>query len=110
MMPDGKRLGIDGPPENYPIAGIINRIVSFYPRVPKECIKLVNKGVSLDLKKSIKDYNISYGNNEVFAVIPAYFFGSQGLIKMLKTGGYWEYEPSVVTNLGLDAQFLLKKT
>jgi len=89
ILPNGTRLSVDGPPDNYPIAGIITRILSRYPNIRKECINLVNKGVVLDTKKSIKDYGINYNNSEVFAAIPPYFFGSQSLIKLLKTGGYW---------------------
>ena len=63
----------------------------------------------MDTKKSIKDYNISYANHYVFASIPLYYFSSQPLIKMLKTGGYWEHEGSMVVNLGLEVDFNKKK-
>ena len=36
-------------------------------------------------------------------------FGSQSLIKMLKIEGYWDYETSLVTNLGLKVEFDKKK-
>jgi hypothetical protein len=54
-----------------------------------EAIALYNKNTLLDMKKTIKDYNINYGNSDINAVIPEYFFGSNALVKLMKTSGYW---------------------
>jgi hypothetical protein len=60
-----------------------------YPLIPTEAIALYNKNVVLDRKKTIKDYNINNGNSDIKAVIPGYFFGSNALVKLMKTSGYW---------------------
>lgn len=90
-MPDGRRLGVDGPRDDYPIIKIYSLILSNYPNIPKECIFLQNQTTILDPRKTIRDYGINYGNNEIYAIIPDYFFGSKGLLKLMKISGYWEY-------------------
>lgn len=62
-MPDGKRLSIDGPRDDYPISKIYAVIAASYPQIPINCIHLQNKTTILDPKKTIKDYGISYGNS-----------------------------------------------
>lgn len=104
-LSNGKSLSIEGPPDTYPIANILNRIVAAYPNIKKESIVLVNNKKPLDPLKTIKQHNISHNNNEVFALIPAYYFGSQGVLKLFKTSGYWEYNEKVLNDLNLFEQY-----
>lgn len=100
-LPNGKTVSIEGPPETYPIASIYNRIVATYPNIKKESIILANNNKPLDPLKTIKHYNITHNNNEIFAVIPAYYFGSQGVLKLFKTAGYWEFNEKMLKDLDL---------
>lgn len=34
-MPDGKRLAIEGPPDNFPVAGIYMKVISAYPHIKR---------------------------------------------------------------------------
>lgn len=104
-LPDGKTLFIEGPPDTYPVADIYNRIVAAYPNIKKESIVLVNNNKVMDPLKAIKDHNISYKNNEVFALIPVYFFGSQGVLKLFKVSGYWEHNEKMLKDLDLSEQY-----
>jgi hypothetical protein len=88
-MPDGKKLGVDCPPDNFPIVKVYGVVLSNYPHIPRESIFLKNGTSILDPKKTIKDYNINYGNHEIYAIIPDYFFGSKGILKLMKISGYW---------------------
>jgi ubiquitin C len=88
-MPDGKRLSVLGPRDDCPISQIYAVIAANYPRIPMDCIHLQNKTTILDPKKTIKDYGISYGNSEVYAIVPDYIFGSKGLLKLMKISGCW---------------------
>ena len=101
MMPDGKVLNVDGPPDNYPIAGIYMKVMTAYPHIKKECIKLGNDNKLLIPTNTIKDYGINYNNSEIFAVIPLYFFGSTAIIKLMRIAGYWEYDEEMLVNLNL---------
>lgn len=107
-MPNGQTLTIDGPPDTYPIAGIYSKVYQAYPHIKKECVVLANKNKVLDPKKSIKDYGITYNNCDVSACIPEYFFGSQGLVKLMKVDGSWDYNQQMVSNLQLSANFQAK--
>jgi ubiquitin-like protein Nedd8 len=108
-LPNGQCLTIDGPPETYPNAGIYAKLYQAYPHIKKECIVLANKNKVLDPKKTIKDYGINYSNCDVIACIPEYFFGSQGLIKLMKVDGSWEYNQEIIVNLQLDGKFQAKR-
>jgi ubiquitin len=98
-MPDGRRLSVDGPRDDYPILKIYSLILGQYPHIPKECIFLQNQTTILDPRKTIRDYGIDYNNADVFALIPDYFFGSNGLLKLMKTSGYWEYNEKMLKDL-----------
>jgi len=89
-IPDGKVITVDGPPDQFPVAGVYMKVYSAYPTINKKCIALINNNRVLDPKKTIKDYGINHANCQIHAAIPDYFFGSQGLVKMMKVGGYWE--------------------
>ena len=104
-LPNGKTLSIEGPPDTYPIANIYNRIVAAYPNIKKESIVLTNNNKPLDPLKTIKQHNISHNNNQVFALIPAYYFGSQGVLKLFKTAGYWEFNEKMLKDLDLFEQY-----
>ena len=88
-IPDGKQLTISCPAENYPISKIYNFVASTYPQIPMRAISLQNKTSILDPKKTLKDYQITHANYEIYALIPDYFFSSQGILKLMKTAGYW---------------------
>lgn len=104
-IPDGKQLTVDGPPPNFPVAGIFAKVYQSYPTIKKECISLLHKNKILDPKKNISEYDINYNSCEVYALIPDYFFGSQGIIKMMKIDGSWEHSEEIVTNLKLSDKF-----
>lgn len=53
------------------------------------------------MKKTIKDYKIDQNNCEIDVVIPEYFFGSNALVKLMKTSGYWEANTNILTDLKL---------
>lgn len=101
LIPDGKRLSIEGPPDQFPIAGIYARVYQAYPHIKKSCISLTNSNRILDPRKTIQDYGLCYNNSEVKAIIPEYFFGSQAIIKMMKIGGYWEHDQKIIEDLNL---------
>jgi ubiquitin len=104
-IPDGKTLSVEGPPDQFPVAGIYMKVLQAYPNIKRSCIILTNNNRVLDPKKTIKDYGISHNNCEVYAVIPEYFFGSQGLIKLMKVGGYWEFNQELLENFDLREEF-----
>ena len=66
---------------------------------------LVNNNRIMDPKKTIKDCGISHNNCEIYAAIPAYFFSSQAIIKLMKVGGYWEHDQKIINNLELTEKF-----
>ncbi len=105
LMPNGVKLGISGPSDNYPISKLCIPILQNYPHIPVEAIALYNKNTLLDMKKTIKDYNINYGNSDINAVIPEYFFGSNALVKLMKTSGYWEANTKILTHLRLIGEY-----
>ena len=104
-MPDGKTVGIDGPPDNFPMAGVYMKIYSAYPHIKRQCVVLVNNNRIMDPKKTIKDCGISHNNCEIHAAIPAYFFSSQAIIKLMKVGGYWEHDQKMINDLELTEKF-----
>ena len=53
------------------------------------------------MNKTIKDYNIKPSNCVIDAAIPEYFFGSNALVKLMKTSGYWEANTNILTDLKL---------
>ena len=91
-MPDGKTINVDGPPDTFPAAGIYMKVYQSYPHINKQCIVLVNNNRVIDPRKTVRDCGLSYNNCQVYAAIPAYFFGTQPIIKLMKVGGYWEYD------------------
>lgn len=100
-MPDGKRLSVEGPRDDYPIVKIYAQIMGQYPQIPMECILLQNKTTILDPRKTIRDYGINYANADVYAIIPEYFFGSKAILKLMKISGYWEYNEKLLKDLKL---------
>ena len=34
-MPDGKTVGVDGPPDNFPMAGVYMKVYSAYPHIKR---------------------------------------------------------------------------
>lgn len=104
-MPNGKNISIPGPSDNHLISKIYITILQNYPHIPVDAIQLYNKKILLDVKKTIKDYNIDYSNYEIDAVIPEYFFGSNGLVKLMKTSGYWEVNTKILTDLKLISEY-----
>jgi hypothetical protein len=88
-MPDGKTLTVNGPNEGFPILSIYNLIQKDYPHIPKECIFLQNHTTILNPLSTIGVCGINYQNSEVYAIIPQYFFGTKGLLKLMKVSGYW---------------------
>ena len=100
-IPNGKTIAINCPDETLPIASLYQSVFSSYPHIKREVVKLFNKNTLLDPKKTLKDYNIKYGNSDVVAFIPEYYFSSQPLIKLMKTAGYWEYDNKIITHLSL---------
>ena len=62
-MPDGKVLTVDGPPNNFPTAGVYAKVINAYPHIKKELIFLTNKdGVILAPNKTIAQNGISQHN------------------------------------------------
>lgn len=100
-LPNGKIVSASKPAETYPIENFYNKILAAYPHIKKEFIVLKNKDTVLDPAQTIKHYNISYDNNEIHALIPDYCFGSQGIVKLLKSQGYWEFNEQMLKDLGL---------
>ena len=105
FIPNGKILTVDGPPDQFPVAGIYAKIYQAYPHIKKSCIALTNSNRLLDPRKTIKDYGISHTNTEVYAIIPEYFFGTQAIIKLMKIGGYWEHDQKIIEDLSLLEEF-----
>lgn len=104
-MPDGKTLSVSGPPDNFPVIGVYSTVYNAYPHIKKQCIVLVNNNRILDPTKTIRDYQLSYNNHEVYAAIPNYFFGSHAIVKLMKVGGFWEYDKDILKNLDLDKYY-----
>lgn len=100
-LPNGQTIAVNGPAETLPIVILYQKVFSAYPHIKRDTVVLFNKNVPLDPKKTLKDYNIKYGNSDVIASIPQYYFSSQPLIKLMKTSGYWEYDNKIIVNLGL---------
>ena len=110
LMPDGKRVTVDGPPNNFPVAGVYMKVYNSYPHIKRQCIVLVNNNKVLDPRKTIGECGISHNNCEVYAAVPAYFFGSQPIIKLMKIGGFWEHDQKMIDNLDLTQEFKEKLT
>lgn len=100
-LPNGKIVSASKPDETYLIENFINLILATYPKVKKEFIVLKNKDTVLDPSQTIKHCNISVANNEIHAHIPNYCFGSQGIVKLLKSQGYWDLNEQMLKDLGL---------
>jgi hypothetical protein len=41
----------------------------------------------------------------VYAIVPEYFFGSQGVLKLMKIAGYWEYDEQMLREFKLFEKF-----
>ena len=52
-------------------------------------------------KKTIQEYGIDHGNCDIDCTVPDYLFGSEGIIKMMKIQGYWEFNEAMLKNLGV---------
>ena len=59
-------------------------------------------GIPLDPKKTIDSYNINPNNCEVYSAIPAYFFGSHGIVKEMKAAGFWEHNEKMLGDLDME--------
>lgn len=89
FIPDGRTLSIDGPRESLPILSVYNLIQKEYPHISKDRIFLRNQNTILNPLTTIGAAGIDYQNCEIYAIIPEYFFGSQGVVKLMKIAGYW---------------------
>jgi hypothetical protein len=108
-IPDGKILTIDGPPDHYPMLGVYGKVYAAYPQIKKSKVVLVDKNSKiLDPKKTISDCGISHNNCEVYAAIPAYFFGTTGIVKLMRVAGYWDFDQEILNDLDLTDRFNLK--
>ena len=61
-------------------------------------------GRTLDKTKTIANYGIGYQTNNIRVTVkgvPPYMFGVEGVIKMMKTSGEWDYNEHMIDNLGL---------
>jgi hypothetical protein len=55
----------------------------------------------MDTKKTIQDYEIGSHNNKISVNVPEYMLSSEGLIKLMRISGYWEYNSEVIQNLDI---------
>lgn len=100
-LPNGRTVSVSKPDDSYLIENFYSLIIASYPKLRKELIVLKFKDKVLDPSQTIKHYNISHYNNEIFAHIPGYCFGSQGIVKLLKSQGYWDLKEQMLKDLGL---------
>lgn len=100
-LPNGRVLSAYKPDDTYPIENFYNLILDAYPKIKKELIVLKNNGTVLLPTMTIKDYNISRTNNDIHAQIPEYCFGSQSIVKLMKSQGYWDLNEQMLKDLGL---------
>lgn len=105
FMPDGRTLTIEGPRDTLPILSIYNLIQKDYPHIPAERIFLRNQNTILNPLTTIGAAGIDYKNCEVYAIVPEYFFGSQGVVKLMRIAGYWEYDEQMLRDFQLYQQF-----
>jgi hypothetical protein len=58
--------------------------------------------------KTIADYSLDDRNCTIQAVIPSFYFGSQGIIKEMKVAGYWEYNIDMLVGLQVEDYYKIK--
>ena len=98
-----KTVTIEGPPDNYVLRQAVIAIKQKLPEVANYPLVLTNKNKVLDINKPISFYNIGYQTNnvDIYVNVPDYLFGSDGIVKMMKIGGYWEYDEKMADHLGI---------
>lgn len=87
-----RQFPIEGPPPQFTIAQVIERIKQKYPQLIHVPLVIFNRNKPLlDTTKTITEYGIGYQthNIEVFVVVPEYLFGSNGIISLMKINGSW---------------------
>lgn len=97
-------MTVEGPPDNFKIANIYLKIYQSYPELANIDFSLMNQGNKLDRTKTITDYGIGYKNNNYRVSVenvPQYMFGSDGIIKLMKTNGEWVYNQKMIDSLNL---------
>jgi hypothetical protein len=96
-MPDGLTITLSYGPGNHSIKKLYQTVLIQYPLIKREHVKLYSNSVLLSPLKKIADYQISDSvNNHIQAVVPSFYFGSQGVVKEMKVAGYWEHNSDVL--------------
>jgi hypothetical protein len=83
-----------------PVAKVYDEIYYKYPFLKNVKFNLIIKGKVLDKTQTIGFYTSQ--SFEVTTDIPDYVFGSDGIVKTMKTNGSWEYDQVMIDFLKIE--------